>query len=257
MRYKDLIPKTIVCFREGYNGKTFLSDLFAGLSVAVIAIPLSLAFAIASGLSPERGLFTAVIGGFFVSLLGGSRVQISGPAGAFVILVYSIVERQGYDGLLVATLIAGILLIFMGIARFGILLKFIPYPVITGFTTGIALLILTSQVKDFFGLEIEKISPPLVQKCSLLCQMAHTWNYSALSIALITLLLVYLFKRFLPKLPGAIIAIIFTTLLYLLLDLPIETIGSKFGGIPRMLPSPAVPHITLEMVKEIFPMPSL
>lgn len=253
MHYSDLIPKSVVCFKEGYNRKTFFNDLFAGMSVGVIAIPLSLAFAIASGVTPERGLFTAIIGGFLVSLLGGSRVQIGGPAGAFVVLVYSIVQRHGYDGLVVATLIAGVLLILMGFARFGVLLKYIPFPVITGFTTGIAVTIFTSQIKDFFGLEIEHVPPKFLEKCSILCQMAHTWNYSAVLIALSTLLLIIGLKRVMPKFPGAILAVLLATLCTVFFEIPIDTIGTKFGGIPRMLPSPSFPHIDLELIKRIFP----
>lgn len=253
MRYTDFIPKSVTCFKEGYSRKTFFSDLFAGLSVAVIAIPLSLAFAIASGVSPERGLYTAIIGGFIISLLGGSRVQIGGPAGAFVVLTYTIVQKHGYEGLLVATLIAAFLLILMGIARFGVLLKFIPYPVITGFTTGIAVTILTTQVKDFFGLQIEKVPPQFVEKCTILCQMAHTINFNALAISAGTLGLIFLLRRLIPKFPGAIVAVILATLVAVIFQLPLETIGSKFGGIPRMLPSPSIPHITPELIKQVFP----
>lgn len=253
MRYKDLIPKIFVCFKEGYTGKVFTQDLFAGVGIAMIAIPLSLSYAIASGLTPERGLYAAIIGGFLVSLLGGSRVQIGGPAGAFVVLVYSIVQRHGYEGLLVATVIAAFLLVLMGIFRFGVLLKFIPYPVTTGFTTGIGALILTSQVKDFFGLEIATLPPKFTEKCSLFCQMAHTWNLSAVALSTCTLALIFLLRRLLPRFPGAIFAVIIATLVSVYLQLPIETIGSKFGSIPRMLPSPSLPHITPELIKQVFP----
>lgn len=253
MHYADLIPKTAVCFKEGYTRKLFFSDLFAGISVAVLAIPLSLAFAIASGLKPEQGLFAAIVGGFLVSLLGGSRVQIGGPAGAFVVLIYSIVQRHGYDGLLVATLIAGVLLILMGLARFGVLLKFIPFPVTTGFTAGLALIILTSQIKDFFGLKIDKVPPAFFEKCSVLCQMAHTWSLPAVGIAIGTLLLIVLLKRLLPKCPGAILAVLVATCFASVFELPIETIGSKFGEIPRTLPLPTFPSITLDLIKRVFP----
>lgn len=253
MQYADLIPKMAVCFKEGYTRKLFFSDLFAGASVAVLAIPLSLAFAIASGLKPEQGLFAAIVGGFLVSLLGGSRVQIGGPAGAFVVLIYSIVQRHGYEGLLIATLIAGILLIFMGLARFGVLLKFIPYPVTTGFTAGLALIILTTQIKDFFGLKIDKVPPTFVEKCSMLCQMAHTWSFPAVGIAVGTVAIIVLIKRLLPKCPGAILAVLLATLFASFFGLPVETIGSKFGEIPRMLSPPTFPSISLDLIKKVFP----
>lgn len=253
MRYADLIPKTFVCLKEGYTRQKLFSDLFAGMSVAVIALPLSLAFAIASGLPPERGLFTAIIAGFLISLFSGSRVQIGGPAGAFVILVYTIVQKHGYEGLLLATLIAGILLILMGLARFGVLLRFIPFPVITGFTTGIAVTILVSQVKDFFGLSIDKVPPHFIEKCGKLCQMAHTVNLSAFFVALGTLISLFVLRRLIPRFPGAIIAVVLATLIATLLGLPIETIQSKFGGIPRLPPIPSFPHFSMEMVRAVFP----
>ncbi len=153
-RCKEFIPKSWSCFQEGYSLRHFYRDLFSGACVGIIAIPLALAFAIASGVDPERGLYTAIVAGFLISFLGGSRVQIGGPTGAFVILIYSIVSRFGYEGLAVATLIAALLLIIMGIARLGLLIKFIPNPVIVGFTTGIALVIFSSQIKDFFGLSL-------------------------------------------------------------------------------------------------------
>ncbi len=251
--YSDLIPKTFVCLKEGYNKKTFFSDLFAGMSVGVIALPLSLAFAIASGLTPEKGLFTAIIAGFLISLLGGSRVQIGGPAGAFVVIVYGIVQEFGYDGLLIATMLAAVMLIIMGLARFGVLLKFIPYPVTTGFTTGIAITILVSQIKDFFGLEIDKVPPQFVEKCNLFCQMAHTFNFSALGVAVGTLLLIVVLRRVMPKFPGAIFAVVIATLVVLLFQLPVETIQSKFGSIPRLPPLPSLPEFSLEKIKAVFP----
>lgn len=252
-RYQDFIPQSIVSYREGYTKQYFIDDLFAGLSVGIIALPLALAFAIASGVTPERGLFTAIVAGFLIALLGGSRVQISGPTGAFVVIVYAVIQKHGYDGLAVATLIAGVMLILMGIARLGILLKFIPYPVTTGFTTGIALVIVSSQIKDFFGLKADKLPPEFLEKCSLYCQIAHTWNLSAVAIALSTLILIFVLRRYYPKLPGAIIAIILATAVSYFFNLPIETIQSKFGGIPRVLPTPSLPHFSYELVQRVFP----
>ncbi len=252
-KYQDYIPKSIICFREGYNKQYFLNDIFAGISVGVIALPLALAFAIGSGVSPERGLFTAIIAGFLISFLGGSRVQIGGPTGAFVVIVYGIVEKYGYEGLAIATLMAGIMMILMGLARFGVLLKFIPFPVTVGFTTGIAVIIFSSQLKDFFGLQIENVPPQFIEKCLILCQFAHTWNISAFLIALSTLVLIFVLRRFYPKLPGAIIAVSLTTLVTQVFHLPITTIESKFGEIVNFLPTPAFPSFSYEMIKTVFP----
>jgi SulP family sulfate permease len=251
--FKDFIPKSIVCLREGYSKEYFFHDLFAGVSVGVIALPLALAFAIASGVAPEKGLFTAIIAGFLISLLGGSRVQIGGPTGAFVVIVYTVIQKHGYEGLALATLIAAVIMIAMGFARFGVLLKFIPYPVTTGFTAGIAVVIITSQIKDFFGLSAEKIPPEFLQKCSLYCQIAHTWNIWAVAIALSTLILIFTLRHYWPKLPGAIIAIILTTSIAYLFALPVETIEAKFGRIPRALPAPSLPHFSYDLFKAVFP----
>lgn len=253
MEFKDFKPKIITCFKEGYSREYFFNDLIAGISVGVIALPLALAFAIASGVSPERGLFTAIVAGFLISLLGGSRVQIGGPTGAFVIIVYAVVQKYGYDGLALATLIAAVIMIFMGIARLGVFLKFIPYPVTTGFTTGIAAVIVFSQIKDFFGLKAEKIPPEFIEKCYFYCKIAHTWNFWALLIALLTLILMFVLRHYRPRWPVAIITITLTTSIAYLLNLPIETIESKFGEIPRVLPTPSIPHFSYDLLKKVFP----
>lgn len=239
--------------KEGYSKKYFFNDLFAGISVGVIALPLALAFAIGSGVPPERGLFTAIVAGFLISFLGGSRVQIGGPTGAFVIIVYTIIQKHGYDGLAVATIIAGILMVLMGIARFGVFLKFIPFPVTTGFTTGIALVIFTSQIKDFFGLQIDKVPPEFLEKCTMFCLQAYTWNKWAFLVASSTLILIFVLRRYFPKIPGVIIAIIFATAISYFFSLPIETIQSKFGEIPRILPNPSFPSISYDLIKNVFP----
>lgn len=251
--FQEFLPKIISCIKEGYNRKFFLHDLLAGISTGVIALPLALAFAIGSGVSPEKGLFTAIIAGFLISLLGGSRVQISGPTGAFVVIVYMIIQRHGYEGLAVATLIAGVLLIAMGLARFGVLLKFIPYPVTTGFTTGIALVIFSGQIKDFFGLQIDQVPPQFLEKCLLFCLNAYTWNPWAFAISTGTLVLIFVLRRYYPRLPGVIIAIILATGLSYFFSLPLETIEGKFGEIPRVLPTPALPAISYDLIKRVFP----
>ena len=252
-RFQDYIPKLFLCIKEGYSKKYFFNDLFAGISVGVIALPLALAFAIGSGVTPEQGLFTAIVAGFLISFLGGSRVQIGGPTGAFVIVVYTIVQKHGYNGLAVATIIGGLLMILMGIARFGVFLKFIPYPVTTGFTTGIALVIFTSQIKDFFGLQIDKMPPQFLEKCTLYCIQAYTWNKWAFIIASSTLIFIFALRRYYPKMPGAIVAIIFATAIGYIFNLPLETIESKFGEIPRILPTPSFPSISYDLIKNVFP----
>lgn len=252
-RMQDYIPKLFLCFKEGYNKDIFIGDLFAGLSIGVIALPLALAFAIGSGVPPERGLFTAIIAGFLISCLGGSRVQIGGPTGAFVIIVYTIVQKHGYDGLAVATVMAGLMMILMGIARFGVFLKFIPFPVTTGFTTGIALVIFTSQIKDFLGLQIDKVPPHFLEKCTTFCLQAYTWNKWAFLLATGTLIFIFVLRKYYPRIPGAILAILIATVISHAFSLPVETIYSKFGEIPRILPTPSFPTFSYELIKNVFP----
>lgn len=253
MRLKDFMPESAVCLLEGYSKESFFKDLFAGITVGVIALPLALAFAIASGVAPEKGLFTAIVAGFIISLLGGSRVQIGGPTGAYVVLVYAVMQKFGYEGLALATLIAGVMIFLMGLARLGNLIKYIPYPVVTGFTTGIAFVIVTSQIKDFFGLSGQNIPPEFIEKCKTLCQIAHTWNLWAVAISFSTLVLIFTLRRYFPRVPGTIIAIILATVATYLFNLPLETIESKFGGIPSVLPTPSLPHFSYDLFVKVFP----
>lgn len=239
--------------REGYSRALFLNDFFAGLSVAVISLPLSLAFAIASGVLPEKGLFTAIIAGFLISFLGGSRVQIGGPTGAFVVTVYNIVEKQGYEGLALATVMAAFLLIAMGLLRFGSILKYIPSSVIAGFTAGIGVIIMSSQVKDFFGLAIEKVPPHLIDKCQVFCQFAHTWQFWPFCMALATLVATFALRHYFPRAPGVIITTLGATAASLFFQLPLETIGSKFGVITRTLPLPTWPLFSAEGLIPLLP----
>lgn len=250
---QDYIPKSFVCFREGYNKQMLINDLFAGITVGIIALPLAMAFAIGSGVPPEKGLYTAIIAGFLISLLGGSRVQIGGPTGAFVVIVYSIVQKHGYDGLAIATLMAGVMMVLMGFGRFGILLKFIPYPLTTGFTTGIALVIFSSQIKDFFGLHMETVPADFLDKWTQYAITCQSTNPFAFSIALGSLFLIFFMRKKFPRVPGAIIAIILATVIVEIWKLPVETIQSKFGGIPRTLPSPCIPVTTFDRIQELFP----
>lgn len=252
-QYKDFIPKSFSCFKEGYSKNYLYHDLFAGISIGVISLPLCLAFAIASGVSPDRGLFTAIVAGFLISLLGGSRVQIGGPTSAFVVVIYATVEKHGYEGLALATLIAAVLLIIMGLARFGILLKFIPFAVTTGFTTGIAFLLVFSQIKDFFGLEADKVPPTFIGKCNLYCQIVHTWNIWAIFIAFSTLIFIFGFRYYLPKWPGPVFAIVLAMVATHFFGLPIETVVSKFGEISTGLPHISLPFFSYELFKNVFP----
>lgn len=252
-RFKEFIPKSIECWREGYTKELFLNDLFAGVSVGVIALPLALAFAIASGVMPEQGLFTAIVAGFLISLLGGSRVQIGGPTGAFVVVVYAVIQRHGYDGLVLATLIAALLMIIMGLVRFGALLKYIPQSVIIGFTTGIAIVIVSSQIKDFFGLKIDRMPADFIEKCLIFCRFAHTWNMWAVAIAFLTLTALFILRRYFPRLPTVIIVISLATFFTYAFELPIETVKSKFGELPRTLPTPALPYVSWDLFKAVLP----
>ena len=235
-------PKLLKTF-AGYNQTLFVKDVLAGLTVGIVALPLAMAFAIASGRKPEAGIFTAIIAGGLISLLGGSRVQIGGPAGAFIVIVYGIVERYGVSNLLVATAMSGVFLMFMGAFRLGTLVRFIPIAVIIGFTNGIAFLIGLSQIKDFFGLQIEKMPAHFFQSIQALYLAADTFNSIALSVACGSLGIIIfwrLFQKrlgFLRHIPGTVIAMVFATIITALLDLPIDTIGSRFGGIPSSLPS--------------------
>ncbi|WP_026378986.1 SulP family inorganic anion transporter [Afifella pfennigii] len=247
-------PKLVTVLREGYGLQALKSDLLAGLTVAIVALPLSMAIAIACGVPPERGLYTAIVAGFLISALGGSRFQIGGPAGAFIVLVAATVTRHGIDGLLLATLISGIFLIALGFLRLGTYIKFIPYPVTVGFTAGIGVIILASQLKDFFGLTLAGPEPgPLMEKLPALFDAAETASPLALLLAVMTIIVIVLMKRWRPGWPGMLFAVALTALAAFLFDLPVETIGSKFGGIPRALPLPQLPEISLAKIQAVLP----
>ncbi len=252
MKFEPFIPKLAITLQD-YTLTQFRADLIAGVVVGLVALPLGMAFAIASGLPPERGLYTAIVAGFLISALGGSRVQIGGPTGAFVVIVGGIVATHGYDGLVVATLMAGVILLAMGLGRLGRLVKFIPYPVITGFTSGIAVVIFSSQIKDFFGLQMESVPLDFVEKWKAYAHAFSTLNPSAIVIGLITTLTIFFWPKSWQKFPGPIAGLILATLITTVFHLPIETIGSRFGGIPHGLPKPAFPHISIDQVKILFP----
>jgi SulP family sulfate permease len=244
------IPKLIETLK-GYTRVQFVRDLLAGLIVGVVALPLAIAFAIASGVSPEKGLYTAVIAGFIISALGGSKVQIGGPTGAFIVIVYGIVQQHGVNGLIIATFIAGGILIIMGIARLGSVIQFIPYPLIVGFTSGIALVIFSSQLKDFLGLRIGAIPADFIEKWVTYGRNISSLNYYALAMAVFTVLVTFLWPKVTHKIPGSLVAIILSTLATTLLQLPVETIGSRFGSIPTSLPVPVFPHLDFSTIKQL------
>ena len=248
-----LEPKLITLLREGYSLKTFYSDLIAGIVVGIVALPLAIAFGIASGVKPEQGLYTAVVAGFVISFFGGSRVQVSGPTGAFIVVVYGIVQQYGYEGLAVATFLAGLILIAMGFARMGILLRFIPYPVTVGFTSGIALIIFSSQIRDFFGLAVEKVPAPFVDKWLLYSESFHTLNPAAAGVGLVSLLIVFLFPKLTLRIPSSLCAIVLATLAVSLFSIPVETIGTRFGSVPNAIPAPRMIYLSWDLIVKMFP----
>ena len=236
---------------KNYTRQQFLKDLSAGIIVGIVALPLAIAFAIASGVSPEKGLFTAIIGGFIISALGGSKVQIGGPTGAFIVIVYGIVQQYGVNGLTVATFMAGIMLMVMGFARFGSVIKFIPHPLIVGFTTGIAVIIFSSQVKDFMGLEMGAVPADFIQKWQACFHHISSFKGYAIAIGAGTILIILFFSKITQIIPGSLIAILLATIAVQLFHLPVDTIGSRFGNIPSSLPYPSVPHLNWEIIKNL------
>ena len=252
---------------KGYTGEQFGADLMAGITVGVVALPLAMAFAIASGVKPEAGIFTAIIAGFLISALGGSRVQIGGPAGAFIVIVYGIIAQYGLANLLLSTIMAGVLLFVMGLTRVGSLIRFIPIAIIIGFTNGIAVLIALSQVKDFLGLTVDRMPADFVGVIRALGTHLHTANTTALALASASLALMFIWPRlmahagsgaasggvlkFAARLPGSIVALLLATLAMALFQWPVETIGSRFGGIPQGLPSFALPAFNWDSARNL------
>jgi SulP family sulfate permease len=248
------VPKLITVLREGYRFGDFRADVISGLTVAIVALPLSMAIAIASGVTPDRGLYTAVIGGFIVSLLGGSRFQIGGPAGAFIVLVSLTAERHGVDGVILATSMAGVFLIAAGLLRLGTYIKFIPYPVTVGFTAGIAVIIFASQLKDLLGITLATKEPgEFLPKLEALAGGLHTANFSAVALAAVSIAIIVFLRKLRPAWPGILIAVVVAALATWALSLPVETIGTRFGGIPRQLPWPAWPPFSLEKARAVLP----
>lgn len=251
--WRLLVPKLITTLRQGYDLRSFQADAIAGLTVAIVALPLAMALAIASGTTPDKGLYTAIVAGFLISALGGSRFQIGGPTGAFVVIVFTVIQQHGYDGLVLATLMAGVILIVAGLAGLGSWIKYIPEPVVVGFTSGIALIIFSSQIKDLFGLQINFPTAGVwdVWQASWAARDTVSWANVGISFgALATILLI---RRYAPKMPGFLIAVVGASVAVYALDLPIVTIGSRFGGIPSGLPFPEMPVITGVRLVELLP----
>lgn len=248
-RRSVLIPKLVTSL-EGYDRAQFARDVSAGVIVGIVALPLAIAFAIASGVTPDRGLWTAIIAGFIVSTFGGSRVQIGGPTGAFVVIVYSIVQKYGMDGLTVATLMAGVLLVIFGVAKFGGAIKFIPHPVVAGFTSGIAVIIFSGEVKDFFGLQMGPVPPDFIGKW---VAFAHATGVtpSAVVVGAVSLAIILVWPKVNRRIPGPFVALIVMTVAARVLHLPVETIGSRFGAIAASIPHPHIPHLSLVQVQSL------
>jgi len=234
-------PKLFSILKKGYDKKQLPSDVLSGIVVGVVALPLAVAFAVASGVPPDKGLITAIIAGFLISFLGGSRVQIGGPTGAFIVIVYGIVEKYGIDGLVISTIMAGIILVIFGVLKLGTLLKFFPHPLIVGFTSGIALVIFSTQIKDALGLEIEKVPSAFIEKWGAYFHNISSINFYALAITIVTILIVLFSKKLTNKIPGSFIAIILITLVVQVFKLPVSTIETFFGEIPRNI-SITIPH---------------
>ena len=250
MSLAEWTPKSVQCLR-GYTSRMFLADSVAGVTVGLVALPLAMAFAIASGVPPQSGLYCAIVAGFLISALGGSSTQIGGPTGAFVVVVFSIVARFGLDGLFMCTLMAGVLLVMLGATGLGSTVKFIPRPVVVGFTNGIAVIIASTQIKDFFGLKVEKVPGDFLSRIEVLAAHFASLSETATILAVISLVLILLFARYVKHVPGYIVALFAGTALVALFKLPVETIGSRFGGIPSGLPSIKIPQFRPELMRPL------
>ena len=232
------VPAFITCMREGYSFKLFRADVIAGLTVAIVALPLAMAMAVASGASPDKGLVTAVVAGFFISFLGGSRVQIGGPTGAFVVVIFDVIQRFGFNGLILASIMAGIILVIAGYAKLGKLIKYIPYPVITGFTTGIAVIIASSQVKDFLGLSVQNVPADFLNKWYVYLTNLDQTSVYAVILGALGLATIIICKKVSPKIPSYLVSILLISAIAFFFTMPVDTIGSRFPNLPEGLPTP-------------------
>jgi sulfate permease, SulP family len=244
------VPKSVLALKN-YSRHDFVSDLIAGVTVGLVALPLAMAFAIASGVPPQAGLYCAVIAGFLISALGGSRVQIGGPTGAFVVVVAGIVAKYGIDGLFMCTGIAGVFLIFLGVTGLGSAVKYIPRPVVVGFTNGIAVVIASTQLKDFFGLKIDHVPGDFLGRLAAVAQNFRTVSFEETGLAVLAIVLILICRKYFPKIPGYIVALFVGTALVYFLHLPVQTIGTRFGGIPSGLPALKIPHFHLDLIRPL------
>jgi SulP family sulfate permease len=244
---ESFLPKSIKCLR-GYSARTFASDVLAGITVGLVALPLAMAFAMASGVPPQSGIYCAIVAGFLVSLLGGSRLQVAGPTGAFVVVVAGIVAEHGLDGLFMCTLMAGVVLVLMGVTGIGSAVKYIPRPVVIGFTNGIAVLIASTQVRDFLGLDVAALPGDFLGRLAALWAKADTGSGSAVTLSVVALATILAFRRWAPAVPGTVVALVAGTAAAWWLALPVETVASRFGGIPAGLPEPVVPRFRFDLV---------
>jgi sulfate permease, SulP family len=247
-------PKLITILKERYGLADLRADAVSGLTVAIVALPLSMAIAIASGVGPDRGLYTSIVGGFLVSALGGSRFQIGGPAGAFIVLVAATVMVHGVDGLVLATILSGLILMVVGLLGLGTFIKYIPYPVTVGFTTGIAVIIFITQIKDLFGLTLSGAEPgPVLAKLEAVVSAAPTVSLSAVAVSALTIAVIVVFRALRPHWPGMLIAVALASVVAWLFGLPVDTIGTRFGGIPQSLPAPMLPALSLAKITAVLP----
>jgi sulfate permease, SulP family len=247
------IPKSLLCLRTGYTRQDLIPDLIAGVTVGLVALPLAMAFGIASGVTPQAGIYTAVVAGFLISALGGSRLQIGGPTGAFVVIVAGIIAAHGVSGLLMVTLMAGVILILMAVTGLGTAVKYIPRPVTIGFTNGIAILIASTQIKDFLGLQTDPVPSDFILRMGLLANSLGSIHWLSVLIATSSLLIILLLPRLTKRVPGSIVALVLTTLAVAAFGLPVESIGSKFGGIPTGLPHVSFPQVRPDLIVPLLP----
>ncbi len=248
---KEFVPKLVTLLKQGISKETLTKDFLSGLIVGIVALPLAISFAIASGVSPEKGILTAIIAGIVISVLGGSRVQIGGPTGAFIVIIYAIVQQYGTDGLIIATFMAGFIMIGFGLARLGNLLKFIPYSLVVGFTSGIALIIFSSQINDFLGLSIGQVPADFIDKWTVYFDNLHNVNWYAISIAATTVIITLHFQKIIKKIPGSIIAIVLATIFVQVFEIPVDTIESNFGNIPNSLGLPSIPNVSFDTIQAL------
>jgi len=250
-RWNHFLPKSVLCLKD-YSARIFAADLAAGITVGLVALPLAMAFAIASGLTPQAGIYCAMVTGFIISLLGGSKMQIGGPTGAFVVVIAGILAKHGIHGLFLCTMMAGVMLVIMGLTGLGKAVQFIPRPVVMGFTNGIAVLIASTQIRDFFGLRLEHNPGEFFARMKELAEHASTVSLSATALGLASLAIILLTPKVSKRVPGYIVALVAGTVAAALLKLPVETIGTRFGGIPSGLPHMQIPEFHTSLVLPLF-----